>query len=270
MVTDHLKPKNPLSAYNLFFQLERKRILAGTDKGNLHISPEELCEISAEHKFKPKRAHRKSHGKIGFRELARTIAGRWKALGAETRKVLDHQAQVEKQEHAKQFKLWSENNAESGEASSSALDQREESFKERITHAVSNGSSSRRQMLQRLRDRVDAEMAQRLPSDGMAASEVFPALQSSCMTAATSSCQAVPQRSLVASLEEVQDYFSDFDLNNDFDAAPQAAHFISQEENDNSNEMENMVNSPIFRDAEMAGYDLREAISSQEMDDIFE
>ncbi|KAL7573331.1 hypothetical protein ACA910_011694 [Epithemia clementina (nom. ined.)] len=100
------KPKSPLSAYNLFFQLERKRILDGTDSLGLAITLADLKHVRDEHKRKGKRVHRKTHGKISFRELARTVANRWKQLDENTRKLLDQQASEERDEHAKLSKEW--------------------------------------------------------------------------------------------------------------------------------------------------------------------
>ncbi|KAL7573332.1 hypothetical protein ACA910_011695 [Epithemia clementina (nom. ined.)] len=101
-----MKPKHALSAYNLYFQLERKRILDGTDSLGLPITIEDLKQVSDEHKKKGKRVHRKTHGKIGFRELARTVANRWKKLDEDTRRVLDQQALEERNEHVKLSKEW--------------------------------------------------------------------------------------------------------------------------------------------------------------------
>mmetsp|Transcript_30034 Transcript_30034/g.62761 ORF Transcript_30034/g.62761 Transcript_30034/m.62761 type:complete len:81 (+) Transcript_30034:255-497(+) len=67
------KPKVPLNGYNLFFQLWRARILAGTDQRPLDLNtiPRELDHIIFKHNAKRgKRIHRKTHGIIGFKELA--------------------------------------------------------------------------------------------------------------------------------------------------------------------------------------------------------
>lgn len=43
-----------------------------------------------------KRTHRKTHGKIGFADLARLISSRWKSLDDETRRPYQDQAKVER------------------------------------------------------------------------------------------------------------------------------------------------------------------------------
>jgi hypothetical protein len=95
------KPLRPLTAYQMFLQIEKEFIIqtmAGgedTDKSHIHEDkvyldyvPERYRQIklSPEWYFGPgkrrkKRKHRKTqHGKIGFLELSRTIASRWSKL----------------------------------------------------------------------------------------------------------------------------------------------------------------------------------------------
>ena len=47
-----------------------------------------------------------SHGKIGFADLARKIAAKWKALTKEEREPFDTQAAAEKKRYAKELKVW--------------------------------------------------------------------------------------------------------------------------------------------------------------------
>jgi hypothetical protein len=68
------RPKRPLSAYNLYFQQERQRILS------------EIPDVKASNElFRPKRRARPKipHGKIGFESLAKEIGQRWQALNDE-------------------------------------------------------------------------------------------------------------------------------------------------------------------------------------------
>lgn len=84
------KPKRPLSAYNLFFQNERRKILQET--------PEPT------HRQKPCR----SHGKIGFAALARNIASKWRDLDIDGRSHYEKLASKEKEEYEEKLKVYKE------------------------------------------------------------------------------------------------------------------------------------------------------------------
>lgn len=86
---DRTKPKRPLSAYNWFFQTERQRILE---------------ETPTRKEGKPRR----SHGKIGFADLARMIAAKWKSLSKEERAIYDEKAAIDKQRYQREMDEWKE------------------------------------------------------------------------------------------------------------------------------------------------------------------
>jgi hypothetical protein len=99
------KPKRPLSAYNLFFQLERERLVTGDDQKNVLF--EEISAVCEHHKLKKeKRKHRKTHGKIGFADLARTIASRWRNLKPQTKAMYEGCAATEKARYQKDVAEW--------------------------------------------------------------------------------------------------------------------------------------------------------------------
>ncbi|KAL7562767.1 hypothetical protein ACA910_014373 [Epithemia clementina (nom. ined.)] len=82
------KPKRPLSAYNLFFQNERQNLLA-----NRPVRPEGV-------------PHRRGHGKMGFAEMAKAIAAKWKEIDADTKTKFEGLARQEKLHYKKKVAEW--------------------------------------------------------------------------------------------------------------------------------------------------------------------
>ena len=81
------KPKRPLSAYNLFFQRERELLLEA---------------LPSRDGRKPKR----SHGKINFESLAKTIAAKWKDIAPEEKEEYEKIAAVGREKYVKLAKEW--------------------------------------------------------------------------------------------------------------------------------------------------------------------
>lgn len=94
------KPGKPLNSYNLFFRYQRDRILSGID--HLPITVESVASLCADKRYEySKRQHRKTHGRIGFKDLARMISAKWKVLDPNVRDMFEARAAIEKRRHTK-------------------------------------------------------------------------------------------------------------------------------------------------------------------------
>lgn len=97
-----MQPKKPLSSYNIFFLLERKRLIREVSRDTPYTRGEvySLDLNRDNHTEKPKRRHRKMHGMISFTNLAKNIAHKWKNLGDADRSLFDERAEEEKRKYA--------------------------------------------------------------------------------------------------------------------------------------------------------------------------
>jgi hypothetical protein len=100
------KPKKPLSAYNLFFQHEREKIITSSP---LMTFEESMQRIHHSNTRPIKRKHRKSHGKISFGLLARTIADKWKSLDAAGKVTFLEASEDQKASYNSALEEWTRN-----------------------------------------------------------------------------------------------------------------------------------------------------------------
>jgi hypothetical protein len=122
------KPMRPLTAYHIFFQIERELIIQ-TSEGEISNKSSldnkvYLDDVPQRYKSikllpdwyagpgkRKKRKHRKQHGKIGFLELSRVISARWAELDVvdpETKAFVQKIAQMEIDEYYRDMKLYKE------------------------------------------------------------------------------------------------------------------------------------------------------------------
>ena len=146
------KPKRPLSAYNIFFQQERKEIISLLPEDNT-IRDDGLTDEQRRIK------HRKTHGKISFADLARTIAEKWKSLNESEKGAFESRASAEKERYQSELDVWKQTQSENIKTSKSALKKKSkpsprmtesrraavppESFDDIVTEADSNPESWR-------------------------------------------------------------------------------------------------------------------------------
>ena len=88
------KPKRSLSAYNLFFAAERKKLLKS-------LPPRQ-----------GKRKPRNSHGKLGFAEMARTISAKWKKITPEEKREFSELARLDGIRYRTEMAQWKQSQHE--------------------------------------------------------------------------------------------------------------------------------------------------------------
>ncbi|KAL3823772.1 hypothetical protein ACHAXA_011559 [Cyclostephanos tholiformis] len=125
-LTAFRKPMRPLTAYHIYFQIEREFIIQTTSPeiGSTDPNKTFLRDVPRRYRSirllpdwyagpgkRQKRKHRKSHGMIGFLELSRVISKRWATLDTsdpETKRFVTRIAMRELEEYKLEMKVYKE------------------------------------------------------------------------------------------------------------------------------------------------------------------
>ena len=99
-------PRRPLTAYNLFFQIGRQRLVNGDSVDDISVEDINKMTIHQQARHKLRTTHQRTHGKIGFQELAKTLGKKWKSLDPICKRRLDELATTEKKRYAAEMEIW--------------------------------------------------------------------------------------------------------------------------------------------------------------------
>lgn len=113
------KPHHPRTGYNFFFQLERERMLLGID--HLPILPQDVInlQVGGSRVANTKSSSSYQDGsdqtihpraltgeKLGFADLARNVASKWKKLDSEIKKLFEEKADRERIRYRNELEEW--------------------------------------------------------------------------------------------------------------------------------------------------------------------
>mmetsp|Transcript_25307 Transcript_25307/g.59243 ORF Transcript_25307/g.59243 Transcript_25307/m.59243 type:complete len:284 (-) Transcript_25307:7-858(-) len=137
------KPMRPLSAYNMFFQNQRERIVAGKTGDP---TPEEIHQsiikmLTSKTRGPKRRQDRISHGQISFGDLARTIAAKWKAINPKLKAIYNHYAAQEKVRYKKEVVIWKEKKEKELAANQNSLLTSSSTFNDSLASMSSSATS---------------------------------------------------------------------------------------------------------------------------------
>lgn len=104
MKDDKDRPKRPLTAYNLYFKEERTKLLAERQHEGTEANEEKDNDGPHTSEGTKKKRRKVPHGKMGFEEMARTIAERWRNIDKERLAEFDRKAEESRKQYKEAMK----------------------------------------------------------------------------------------------------------------------------------------------------------------------
>ena len=125
-------------------EYQRSRIVEGRANEPPPSSADEIVRsieaiLAAKSSGQPKRRNRKTHGRISFGDLARSIAEAWKAIDPKVKTIFDHYAEVDMMRYKRELKAWKDKKELEDEAKTVAKHQ---DFMTKMNQSFSSAGSS--------------------------------------------------------------------------------------------------------------------------------
>lgn len=135
---DKNRPKQPLSAYNIFFKDQRAKMLVDLQKSSQNSKGDEAADEedvedepsngsignSNNEPSSRKRSHEASsagHGKIGFEKMAKTIAKKWKEIDKDDLAKYEQRAQEDQKRYKAELAVYLQKKREESHSEKDAL-----------------------------------------------------------------------------------------------------------------------------------------------------